>query len=200
MKKKLDDLTTTLPSPIPSPDINAPSPGPETDFDLPADGNFPAAFSSNGFMGYLDGSLPFDPMDFNRKTPSPTVKSIQVINSNTPTIESFGNQSSSINDFFKSLIPDAYDPGANNLSFNEYSMNSSSGSYTGVPAPSSAPLPSYAPITMSNYGMTGNSSGFNRVNNYTGQVPPPPMPPQMESSPSPGYNNWEPTWNPRQVC
>lgn len=35
MKRKLDELRTTLPSPIPSPDINAPSPEPDNDFDLP---------------------------------------------------------------------------------------------------------------------------------------------------------------------
>lgn len=41
MKRRLEDLTKTLPSPIPSPDINAPSPGPaDNDFDLPGDKNF----------------------------------------------------------------------------------------------------------------------------------------------------------------
>lgn len=41
MKKKLEELTKTLPSPIPSPDINAPSPGPaDNDFVLPGDNNF----------------------------------------------------------------------------------------------------------------------------------------------------------------
>ena len=34
MKKKLDDLCTKLPSPIPSPDINAPSPEPDNEYDL----------------------------------------------------------------------------------------------------------------------------------------------------------------------
>lgn len=34
MKRKLDELCTTLPSPIPSPDINAPSPEPDNDFGL----------------------------------------------------------------------------------------------------------------------------------------------------------------------
>lgn len=36
MKKKLEELQTTLPSPIPSPDINAPSPEPDNDFVLPS--------------------------------------------------------------------------------------------------------------------------------------------------------------------
>lgn len=35
MKKKLEELQVTLPSPIPSPDINAPSPEPDNDFILP---------------------------------------------------------------------------------------------------------------------------------------------------------------------
>lgn len=35
MKRKLDELCTTLPSPVPSPDINAPSPEPDADFELP---------------------------------------------------------------------------------------------------------------------------------------------------------------------
>uniref|UniRef100_A0A8D8XC06 Regulation of nuclear pre-mRNA domain-containing protein 2 n=1 Tax=Cacopsylla melanoneura TaxID=428564 RepID=A0A8D8XC06_9HEMI len=37
MKRKLDDLVSTLPSPVPSPDINAPSPSPHDDIDLPED-------------------------------------------------------------------------------------------------------------------------------------------------------------------
>lgn len=37
LKKKLDELTKTLPSPVSSPDINAPSPSPESDIDLPDD-------------------------------------------------------------------------------------------------------------------------------------------------------------------
>lgn len=41
MKRRLEELTKTLPSPIPSPDINAPSPGPaDNDFVLPGEKNF----------------------------------------------------------------------------------------------------------------------------------------------------------------
>lgn len=41
MKRKLEELTRTLPSPIPSPDINAPSPGPaDNDLFLPGEKNF----------------------------------------------------------------------------------------------------------------------------------------------------------------
>lgn len=35
VKKKLDEITPNLPSPLPSPDINAPSPEPDSDINLP---------------------------------------------------------------------------------------------------------------------------------------------------------------------
>lgn len=38
MKRKVEEKVTSLPSPIPSPDINAPSPEPDNDFDLPEKG------------------------------------------------------------------------------------------------------------------------------------------------------------------
>lgn len=41
MKRKLEEMVKSLPSPIPSPDINAPSPGPaDNDFVLPGEKNF----------------------------------------------------------------------------------------------------------------------------------------------------------------
>lgn len=42
MKRKLEELTKTLPSPMPSPDINAPSPGPAdaVNFVLPGEKNY----------------------------------------------------------------------------------------------------------------------------------------------------------------
>lgn len=68
MKKKLDELTTTLPSPIPSPDINAPSPEPDMDLQLPDDQSY---FNVNGMMNsYMDGNLPFDINDFRRDSPT----------------------------------------------------------------------------------------------------------------------------------
>ncbi|XP_021701197.1 uncharacterized protein LOC5571655 isoform X4 [Aedes aegypti] len=68
MKKKLDELTTTLPSPMPSPDINAPSPEPDMDLQLPDDQSF---FNVNGMMNsYMDGNLPFDINDFRRDSPT----------------------------------------------------------------------------------------------------------------------------------
>lgn len=37
MKRKVEDLAKTLPSPIPSPDMDAPSPGPADEFVLPGE-------------------------------------------------------------------------------------------------------------------------------------------------------------------
>ncbi|XP_063699516.1 regulation of nuclear pre-mRNA domain-containing protein 2 isoform X2 [Culicoides brevitarsis] len=186
LKKKLDELTSQLPSPIPSPPANAPSPGPDADFELP---NQFMGFSANGFVSsYMEGgTLPFDPMDFNRKSPQPHVNSIQVINSNAAAPDTL-NPNNNLNDFFKTLLPppDQYDP-ASSINFNDYSNTS----FGGVPPP----VPAYAPITMSNYGMsTGSAPGFVR-NNYTGQpvVPPPPLPPI--DGPSQNFNNWDPNWN-----
>lgn len=61
MKKKLDDLTPTLPSPIPSPDINAPSPEPDDELELPGESTLSFA---NGFSSYMTGKLPFNINDF----------------------------------------------------------------------------------------------------------------------------------------
>lgn len=98
MKKKLDELTTTLPSPIPSPDINAPSPPPDMDLQLPDDQSF---FNVNGMMNsYMDGNLPFDISDFRRDSPTPnTVQPIQVIGSRK-------DETEGVNDFLKTFFPD----------------------------------------------------------------------------------------------
>lgn len=123
MKKKLDELTTTLPSPIPSPDINAPSPEPDMDLQLPDEQSY---FNMNGMMNssYMDGNLPFDISDFRRESSSSTgktlngsvpnegfndlvfftVQPIQVINSRK-------EESEGVNDFLKSFFPDT--PGRN---------------------------------------------------------------------------------------
>ncbi|KAL1377310.1 hypothetical protein pipiens_004205 [Culex pipiens pipiens] len=103
MKKKLDELTTTLPSPIPSPDINAPSPEPDMDLQLPDEQSY---FNMNGMMNssYMDGNLPFDISDFRRESSSNTVQPIQVINSRK-------EESEGVNDFLKSFFPDT--PGRN---------------------------------------------------------------------------------------
>ncbi|XP_053958039.1 regulation of nuclear pre-mRNA domain-containing protein 2 [Anastrepha ludens] len=82
VKKKLDEITPNLPSPIPSPDINAPSPEPDADLPLPDDQS-PISInlfknSINGYSSYLDGKLPFDINDF-KSDDSPSTKSSQPI-------------------------------------------------------------------------------------------------------------------------
>jgi hypothetical protein len=129
MKKKLDELVVTLPSPMPSPDINAPSPEPDNDFELP-DSQFVRATvfvdevkglmiffvypqtyfnttSNSGFMSYMGGGeLPFDINDFRRDSPprhnegsGNSAQPIQVINS---------SNDYALTEFFKTLIPDTY--------------------------------------------------------------------------------------------
>lgn len=132
MKRRLEDLSKTLPSPIPSPDINAPSPGPaDNEFDLPGEKNFnqvslPFAFSLTLFdeissmisvaseqnvfstqsnrMGYMDsGRLPFDINDFSASSPKSSEAHIQVIDSTS-------SKENEIDDFFKTLMHDTYTP------------------------------------------------------------------------------------------
>uniref|UniRef100_A0A182M0Q6 CID domain-containing protein n=1 Tax=Anopheles culicifacies TaxID=139723 RepID=A0A182M0Q6_9DIPT len=65
MKKKLDELTVSLPSPIPSPDINAPSPVPsDGDNILPNDDNYFQMLQHHG--SYMGGNIAFDMNDFTR--------------------------------------------------------------------------------------------------------------------------------------
>lgn len=79
MKKKLDELTTTLPSPMPSPDINAPSPPPDADLELPDENSFSSFFNGSATSSFLgSGQLPFNIQDFEEETQR---NPIQVINS-----------------------------------------------------------------------------------------------------------------------
>ncbi|XP_055591692.1 nuclear receptor coactivator 6 isoform X2 [Uranotaenia lowii] len=129
MKKKLDELTTTLPSPIPSPDINAPSPEPEDlDLQLPDDQGF---FNVNGMMsGYMDGNLPFDISDFRRDSPtSSAVQSIQVIGSRKEETEG-------VDTFLKSFFRDA--PESQHFPSIGAPQRNSSGSQAYVPSQSSS--------------------------------------------------------------
>lgn len=50
MKKKLEEIAPTLPSPIPSPDINAPSPEPDADIILPDEQN---SICAVGFQHFI---------------------------------------------------------------------------------------------------------------------------------------------------
>jgi hypothetical protein len=89
-----------LPSPIPSPDINAPSPEPDNDFNLPTEMNF---YNANGTFGSFlnEGPLPFDLNEFYRESPPP------IDHNQIPVLQSQEQQSGSvpINDFYNSLMP-----------------------------------------------------------------------------------------------
>ncbi|KAG4073751.1 hypothetical protein HA402_000975 [Bradysia odoriphaga] len=108
MKRKLDELCTKLPSPIPSPDINAPSPEPDNDFDLLGLSQNFLNKNNNGFMGFADsGNLPFNINDFKTESPRTEAQAIQVIGSSSLSkdLNEFN-----IDEFFKSIMPDSYSP------------------------------------------------------------------------------------------
>ncbi|XP_058815608.1 uncharacterized protein LOC131679071 isoform X2 [Topomyia yanbarensis] len=157
MKKKLDELTTTLPSPIPSPDINAPSPEPDMDLQLPDDQSF---FNVNGMMsGYMDGNLPFDINDFRRDSPTANmVQSIQVINSRK-------EESEGVNDFLKTFFPES--------SSQSFSAGRN-GSAIGQPIPplsitSSTPV-GYVPSHSSNSSLEEYANGGSGGVDYTSSL------------------------------
>lgn len=196
MQEKLEELKPVLPSPVPSPPLNAPSPSPEDDFGFPNDA---FAFSANnGFLTYGNTSLPFDPSDFQRKSPSPSIQSIQVINNTTnPLPEVYSGSNCSIDNFFKTLLPNdagSYDPSSANLSFSEYSMNDSTLGMGFGNDPTIVPLPAYAPITtMQGYGMLNRNAPYNQPL-LDG---PPPPPDQILDQMRPKM--WGSKWNEDQV-
>lgn len=188
MKKKLDELVPTLPSPIPSPDINAPSPEPDNDFLLPDDpsikfnlmGDDAYNNQSNGFLSYMDGNLPFDINDFGKNSPESQSQAqpIQVINSHVTTKET---NNFSINDFFKSILSESY------------------------PTPVPQPVP---PVTTYSSQPTDYSSLYSGPPlNFTqtetipgigGPIPnfhrpllPPPLPPQLNQSNDYNNTSWD---------
>ncbi|KAJ6648837.1 Regulation of nuclear pre-mRNA domain-containing protein 2, partial [Pseudolycoriella hygida] len=108
MKRKLDELCTKLPSPIPSPDINAPSPEPDNDFDLLELSHNFLNKTNNGFLGFADsGNLPFNISDFKAESPKTDAQPIQVIGSSSiaKDLTDFN-----IDEFFKSIMPESYSP------------------------------------------------------------------------------------------
>lgn len=113
IQTELNQKINNLPSPIPSPDINAPSPEADNDFDLPGDINFYNS-NMNGFGSYLNRNepLPFDLNEFYRDSPPPNDQSIEVIHSQ----EQQQQSTAPLNDFYNSLIPsklDSYNPAMN---------------------------------------------------------------------------------------
>lgn len=107
-----------MPSPIPSPPINAPSPEPD-DFELPTEVNFYNSNMNGTFGSFLnDSTLPFDVNEFYRESPPPVEhnQSIQVIQSQ----EQLQQATAPLNDFYNSVMPpkmDTYNPAYPNESY-----------------------------------------------------------------------------------
>ncbi|XP_055916445.1 uncharacterized protein LOC129949186 isoform X2 [Eupeodes corollae] len=220
VKKKLDEITPNLPSPIPSPDINAPSPEPDSDINLPDEQSpsmniFKSAF--NGYTSYLDGKLPFDINDFKR---GDSPKGSSNLSASQP-IEVIASRSDSdvLNDSFSG--PGFYKPepiGPMN------SINPYSASTITLPVPTGQPeYSSLARPTTSNYtspSLTyGGISGGHTSNRYNPMVPnyasdssyisnsssnsydasmplmPPPMPPSLGGGNGSQSDEFNSTWD-----
>lgn len=158
---------TKLPSPIPSPDINAPSPEPDNDdFNLPGNVNFYNSNMNGTFGSFLnDGPLPFDVSEFYRESPPPVEhnQSIQVIQSQEQPLPT-----APLNDFYNNIMPqkmEAYNPA---LGYND--------SYR---QPQQPPLPASAPM------------------NFICTAPPPPPPTSQNNNNSSlnSSNNDDYSWN-----
>lgn len=175
MKRKVDEKVNALPSPIPSPDINAPSPEPDNDFDLP-DRGFNQDFidkKSNGFLSYMDsGKLPFDINDFKSSSPDKSdPQPIQVIGSQTTSSSKADLADFNIDEFFKSILPE-------NNAVTSYSSNIQP---QPVPPVSEGYTSIYANLPpTSNYRRQSDIYG-NQQNVYTNPTMPQPPPHQYPS-------------------
>ena len=168
MKKKLDELTTTLPSPIPSPDINAPSPPSDADLDLPDDNPFSflngSSSVSSSFMG--SSQLPFNIQDFDADAEADTDQRnpIQVISDTNKSYTATPQP-----------VPPVGVPGA---VFGTYSSTSYGAPFAGPTNPVVAPPlvpPPIPPIHMSEATeeYTPSSSWNAHTNSWTADGPPP---------------------------
>lgn len=204
MKKKLEEIAPTLPSPIPSPDINAPSPEPDADIILPDEQNSICASmfknSSNGYNSYMDTTLPFDINDFKRDSPrhsydgsSSSTQPIQVINSR---LEEKNISNFNMDDYFKPVnsgnayptttplpVPPVPRYERSQSGISSYSDSYSDGAYNPLDTPYT---------NDSNYLSSASSS-------YDGNMPlmpPPPMPPGLTGQ-NDDFSSWdlEMSWN-----
>ncbi|XP_065357164.1 regulation of nuclear pre-mRNA domain-containing protein 2 [Calliphora vicina] len=163
VKKKLDEIAPTLPSPIPSPDINAPSPEPDTDLQLPDDSPLTMNFlktNFNGYSSYMDGNLPFDINDFKRdENAKSSSQPIEVIGSRSDD-ESYNPSA----EYYKPESISAY-PGTNNMS---------------IPGLAPMPVPSVP---------TGGYTSLARASHQYGDILPPPPNPPMFGGPANSLSN-----------
>uniref|UniRef100_A0A1A9W0E2 Regulation of nuclear pre-mRNA domain-containing protein 2 n=1 Tax=Glossina brevipalpis TaxID=37001 RepID=A0A1A9W0E2_9MUSC len=172
VKKKLDEISPNLPSPIPSPDVNAPSPEPDTDLQLPDEQTTISMdflkSSFNGYSSYLDCNLPFDINDFKRKENSLKSSSqpIEVIGSRSDD-ENFNSNS----EYYKTESISAY-PGSNNVQIPGIPVPAvPSGGYTSLARAAQQyndvlPPPPTPPIFSLNNSLTNNSIHHNLSSGY----------------------------------
>lgn len=177
MKKKLDELTTTLPSPMPSPDINAPSPPPDADLELPDENSFSSFFNGSAASSFLgSGQLPFNIQDFEEEEQR---NPIQVINSR-------GEEDNHNSDYKPTPLPPLPVPPVSSTLFGHHMPFSNSNlNQAAVYTPST---PSYG----TSYS-AGSSQGLPPT------LVPPPIPPphiQEEYTPSSAWNAHTNSWTP----
>lgn len=176
-----------MPSPIPSPDINAPSPEPDNDFELPTEMNF---YNSNGTFGSFlnDGPLPFDLNEFYRESPPPLDHQIPVLQSQDHHVTG-----APITDFYNPLMPpnpamnykhdyvDSYRPTQNpplpNITVPQQNTTSNFICTAPPPPPSSQPPLDFFPPLPTNVSMNSSnnddySSSWNDWNIDTPISPP----------------------------
>lgn len=172
MKKKLDELTTTLPSPMPSPDINAPSPPPDADLELPEDTAFSSFLNGSAASSFMGSAqLPFNISDFDGGDDTDQRNPIQVI---------------SDSGYSGVLAPQPVPPVAvqnmfKNNSFNEsqttgYGSSYSAGAVAGPPPLAPTPMPpqmteEYTPSSSWNAHTNSWTSGGNNSRPIVQQQP-----------------------------
>lgn len=196
-QKKLEERMDQLPSPIPSPDINAPSPSPEEDLDLPDD------TPSNTLNNSADNSLEFSATiqytnpGFYVPPPTSTAHS----NIHNSTTNNISGSTANISDTSLSFLSNGFTSFlGSNLSFDvtnistsglfSNSLNESStvdntqttNSYVTTPTPAmQPPMPVAAPCI----DLTGSNNNSSAVYN---PLLPPPAPPFSKSNESGGFS------------
>lgn len=196
MKKKLDELTTTLPSPMPSPDINAPSPPPDNDdLDLPEDSDAFSSFLNNGSVAssFLNSSsLPFDISDFDQGDDNSSGdhqrNTIQVISDGySGVMPPLPVPPVGGGDMFRNDFNNHH----NNTGYNPSTPAYGSGGYSGVPPPlAPPPMPpqmnepeEYTPSSSWNAHTNSWTSGGVSGGNNGNAIPPMPVNKTMPASP-----------------
>ncbi|CAG9762114.1 unnamed protein product [Ceutorhynchus assimilis] len=152
-KTKLEERLKTLPSPVPSPDINAPSPSPEEDLDLPEE----SAVS-------IDKTIDISNIQFSNPgyyVPPPTINTVNNTKSSSTFTNNFNNSANSSADTSTSFLSNGFNSFlGQNLSFDVGNIST-----TGL---------------FPNLDETTNTQSSYTNNNIS--APPPPPPPAVQSA------------------